>query len=113
MRMNEYQDDAESTAVYPKHRGLEYTALGLAGEAGEYANKVKKIVRGDDPYPTRRPMVEGNVWEMADELGDVLWYVAMAARELNVSLEQVAQRNLAKLALRKENGVLRGKGDNR
>lgn len=102
--MDEYQEAARQTAVYPHHKGLEYTALGLAGEAGEYANKVKKIVRGDS---------DGNAWEMADELGDVLWYVAMAARELNISLEQVARRNMTKLADRKERGQLRGSGDER
>ena len=102
--MNEYQKAAEATAVYPRRKGLEYTAVGLAGEAGEYANKVKKIVRGDE---------SGNAWEMADELGDVLWYVAMAARELNISLEQVASRNLAKLADRKDRDKLKGSGDSR
>lgn len=103
--MDEYQKTAESTAIYPRDKGLEYTALGLVGEAGEYANKVKKIVRDAGEG--------GNAWEMADELGDVLWYVAMAARELNISLEQVASRNMTKLADRQMRGKLGGSGDKR
>ncbi|MDX8383738.1 MAG: nucleoside triphosphate pyrophosphohydrolase family protein, partial [Ghiorsea sp.] len=96
--MNEYQDRAAETALYPSEQGLSYTALGLAGEAGEVANKVKKIIRDAD---------QDNGHEMAErldgivaELGDVLWYVAMVAKECGSSLEDIANSNLAKLRSR-------------
>lgn len=103
MNLNDYQDIAQSTAVYPNARGLEYVALGLAGEAGEFANKVKKVIR-DGTYDQAA---------LADELGDVLWYLAMAAYEIDVSLSWIAQRNVTKLAERKRAGTLKGSGDNR
>ncbi len=103
MRLNDYQHEAASTAIYPKAKGLEYTTLGLVGEAGELANKVKKILRGDSV----------DFFALRDELGDVLWYVAALATELGYPLEIVAKRNLEKLASRKERGVTKGEGDNR
>lgn len=105
MEFIEYQNRARETAVYPPERGLEYVSLGLVGEAGEFANKVKKIVRGDYPPPTPG--------EIAAELGDVLWYVAMAATELGISLEEIAWDNVEKLAERKRREMLKGSGDNR
>ena len=105
MKMNEYQEQAASTAIYGNHTndGLTYTALGLAGEAGEVADKVKKILRGDSI----------DLATIRDELGDVLWYVAMVAKELGYPLDVVAKRNIEKLASRKERGVTKGDGDNR
>jgi len=101
--MDEYQAAAEATAIYPPNVGLEYTALGLVGEAGEYANKVKKLLR--DGYIDR----EGCI----DELGDSLWYLANAAKEQGTTLDEVARRNMTKLADRQERGQLRGSGDER
>lgn len=103
--MNEYQRRAAYTAIYPNDLGLPYTALGLAGEAGEFANKVKKIIRdGETPID----------WlALADELGDVLWYVAMAGEEMGYSLEEIGLRNLDKLQRRQEQGKLGGSGDQR
>lgn len=101
--MNDYQEAAESTAIYPVARGLEYTALGLAGEAGEYANKIKKVIR-DGTYDSDA---------LAGELGDVLWYLAMAAKEIGVPLAVIAQRNLQKLLTRQAAGKLGGSGDDR
>lgn len=93
----EYETDAAEFARYEgKLPGVVYVALGLAGEAGEVANKVKKIYRDDGGEIT----VERRS-EIIDELGDVLWYAAMLAKELGVSLENVALRNLAKLEQRK------------
>ncbi len=108
MKLNEYQKHAESTAQYPDDEGLYYTALGLAGEAGEYCDKLKKVIRDQD----------GNLTEcrreaLMKELGDVLWYVANAAAELGYKLENVAEANLSKLFDRKERGVIKGSGDNR
>lgn len=108
--MNEYQIAASTTAKYPGAGtwiGLVYTMLGL-GEAGELQGKAKKILRDDDFVLTdeRREA-------MAAELGDVLWYVAMAANELGYELEEIAQDNLSKLSSRSERGVIGGSGDDR
>jgi NTP pyrophosphatase (non-canonical NTP hydrolase) len=104
----EYQSGAESTAMYPAEIGLAYVTLGLAGEAGEIANKVKKVYRDQQGVPTAE-----TVEKLADELGDVLWYCAMLASELGYNLADVASRNYEKLMSRKERGVIRGDGDNR
>lgn len=124
--LNEYQEGALETAVYPGRGalfGLNYTALGLNGEAGEFADKVKKILRDGKPEDVRASLFDTVVRArliglvrrdaLILELGDVLWYVATAAAELNVSLEEVAFRNLRKLEGRKARGVLGGSGDDR
>ena len=98
-----YQDFTDSTAVYPARLGLEYTALGLASEAGEFAGKVKKAIR-DNTYDADA---------MAAELGDVLWYLARAAAELDIHLSDIAKENIDKLKSRKDRGKLKGNGDNR
>jgi len=95
MNLNEYQDLRAVYTVYKKQHfadGLVYSVLALCGESGELANKLKKHLRkGTEPD---REM-------LADELGDCLWYVAAVAAELGISLEEVAQMNLRKLAARK------------
>lgn len=98
-----YQDFTDSTAVYPARLGLEYTALGLASEAGEFAGKVKKAIR-DNTYDTDA---------MASELGDVLWYLARAAAEIDYHLSTIAEMNVEKLKSRKERNVISGSGDTR
>jgi NTP pyrophosphatase (non-canonical NTP hydrolase) len=105
MTLDEYQQAAMATAVYPNspHNALLYTALGLASEAGEYAGKVKKLLR-DAEFSRAAALAE---------LGDVLWYVAAAANALGVTLDTVAQGNIDKLADRKARDVLRGSGDYR
>lgn len=107
LTFNEYQQQANETAVYPGHVGLQYTTLGLVGEAGEFANKLKKILRdkGGD--------IEGNKQDLIDELGDVLWYVAMISKELGIPMGTVAEGNIAKLAARKSKGTIHGSGDGR
>jgi NTP pyrophosphatase (non-canonical NTP hydrolase) len=105
--MNVYQRKALTTAVYPKDIGLEYTVLGLVGEAGELANKLKKIVRGD---VVRSTDTEN---QLAEELGDVLWYVAMVAKELGYNLSEIGHKNLLKLADRAARNQIKGSGDNR
>ena len=107
MDLNTYQDQAGLTALYPG-RGANpiYPALGLCGEAGEVADKIKKVIRdhqGQFSDPCREAI--------ALELGDVLWYVAQLAHELGYSLENVAQANLDKLASRAESQVISGSGD--
>lgn len=98
-----YQDFTDSTAIYPPEKGLEYTALGLASEAGEFAGKVKKAIR-DNTYDADA---------MAAELGDVLWYLARAAAELDYHLSTIAEMNVEKLKSRKERNVISGSGDTR
>lgn len=108
MKMDFYQKRASEFAVYPRAHALPYVALGLTGEAGELANKVKKILRGD-PGAVNAEALDA----MIRELGDVLWYVAAMATELGVTLEDVALLNLAKLGGRLEGGTIRGSGDER
>jgi NTP pyrophosphatase (non-canonical NTP hydrolase) len=108
MTFNEYQDKAGKTALYPKDQGLTYTILGLNGEAGELAEKYKKIIRD-----CKGVVSEEQNQAMLKELGDVLWYVAMCAKELGHDLESVAQLNLVKLSSRKDRDKLHGSGDNR
>lgn len=111
MKFNEYQKQAITTAVYPADVALPYLALGLAGEAAEVANKAKKVLRGDyDDNPER---AEQALAQIAKELGDTLWYIAVLADELGVDLDEVALNNLAKLHNREVNGTLKGSGDER
>lgn len=109
---DEYQALTESTAIYPEagsgsELALAYAALGL-GESGEVQGKIKKIIRDDGGIVTTAKRTE-----IKKELGDILWYVGRVARELNLSLSDVAADNLIKLLDRKERDVLGGSGDNR
>lgn len=103
-----YQDACNRTAVYPEDVGLMYCMLGLAGEAGEMCNKLKKVYRDDNGELSPEVAVE-----LLDELGDCLWYAAQIATELGGSLGHVAASNLDKLASRARRGTLRGSGDKR
>lgn len=109
MDFNEYQQKSRKTAAYPAiGHPVVYPTLGLANEAGEVAGKVKKVFRdrgGEINEETRRALQA--------ELGDVLWYLSQVCTELGISLEEVAESNLAKLHDRLERGVIRGDGDNR
>ncbi|HLB20954.1 MAG TPA: nucleoside triphosphate pyrophosphohydrolase family protein [Solirubrobacteraceae bacterium] len=108
MELSQYQRVSRRTAEYPREAWLAYPALGLAGEAGEVAEHAKKAIRDDagEVSPQRRE-------QMAKELGDVLWYVAQLASELELDLDEVAQTNLDKLLSRQRRGVLSGSGDER
>lgn len=99
--LGQYQSDALASAVYPDQggrAGLVYTILGLCGEAGELANKLKKHMRNETPI---------NETVLADELGDVLWYVAAVSREINRDLGDLAFLNINKLNQRKEVGTIK------
>ena len=88
---------------------MEYLTLGLTGEAGEIANKVKKFIRDgapQDEYQAKRIQI-------AYEIGDVMWYCAVLAEELDMDLGHIMEKNLEKLADRKKRGTLSGSGDNR
>ena len=108
MDLVEYQRLSRSTAQYPRNQALTYPALGLAGEAGEFADHAKKVIRDDGGEVTT-----GRREAMAKELGDVLWYVAQLASELELDLDEIAQMNLDKLRSRQQRGVLSGEGDDR
>ena len=115
MNFNEYQKIARSTAIYPKEYKVIYPALGLCGEAGEVAEKIKKTVRGDMD-DVAAELGTNKVWasgEIAKELGDVLWYVAALADDLGVTLDQVANWNVDKLQRRMKWKNIKGDGDNR
>lgn len=110
LTFDDYQEGTGHTAVYPGRgtlMGLLYAALGL-GEAGELQGKVKKMLRDDDGMLTERRRIE-----IADELGDLLWYASAVSAEIGIPLGLVAQANLEKLQDRKTRGVLRGDGDKR
>lgn len=108
MKLNEYQEKASKTAQYPEDVAIAYVTMGLAGEAGEISNKVKKIYRDQNGVIN----AEGRE-DLAKELGDVLWYVAMMSKELGYSLEEVALKNVEKLQSRHSRGVISGDGDDR
>jgi NTP pyrophosphatase (non-canonical NTP hydrolase) len=109
MDLNTYQEQARSTAIYPNlGSNIIYPSLGLCGEAGEVAEKVKKIIRDDQGVIT-----DVKRDQIAKELGDVMWYVSQLAAEIDYSLGDIAQLNLDKLFSRKERGVIQGSGDNR
>ena len=103
-----YQKVALTTAIYPREQAIIYPTLGLTGEAGEVANKVKKIIRdGSDSKD------EKLVSEIKSEIGDCLWYIAVLADDFNIKLSDIASANIEKLAKRKTKGTIHGSGDNR
>tara|TARA_Y100001951_G_C11028207_1_gene123485 strand:+ start:186 stop:500 length:315 start_codon:yes stop_codon:yes gene_type:complete len=104
--MDSYQRVARKTVIYPRKQMIIYPALGLAGEAGEVCEKVKKYLRQDYDLDELKEIVE-------DELGDVLWYIANLATDLGLSLDNLAAKNLAKLHDRQNRNVLQGDGDDR
>lgn len=106
MQMNDYQTCARETALYPEDQGICYTALGLVGEAGEVAEKIKKMIRDNKP-------MEDVQLDILRELGDVLWYIANVAHEFDLTLDEVAEANILKLRSRVERGKIHGDGDNR
>ena len=139
MNFKEYQEKASQTAIYPNFNRLivdrlveidaisinevesneyqkieniaknpYYPALGLAGEIGEFCNKLKKVMRDKNGEITEEFRKDS-----AKEIGDILWYVSALCSELNIDLEDVAEKNIEKLFSRKDRGVLGGSGDNR
>jgi NTP pyrophosphatase (non-canonical NTP hydrolase) len=109
MLLSDYQSRSRATAVYPNQGdNLLYPTLGLCGEAGEVAEKIKKMVRDDDGI-----LSDERRAALSKELGDVLWYVAQIATEAHLDLEAIAEENIAKLLSRHERNVLSGSGDDR
>jgi NTP pyrophosphatase (non-canonical NTP hydrolase) len=127
MELNEYQKLTNNTALYHKNildfinnppvaptaaivdiLEFSYVTMGLVGEAGEIANKVKKIIRDK-----KCCVSQSDIDDLTKELGDVLWYVSELASQLGKSLSTVAKGNIDKLSKRKEAGTLQGNGDDR
>lgn len=115
MTFDEYQKLAQRTDILgdgkPKdanHPAYVAKILGLVGEAGEVAEKYKKIIRDQEGILTK-----DDVTNITKELGDVIWYAAMLAKYMDQPFETVAQTNIDKLQARKKRGTLQGKGDNR
>lgn len=108
MNMEDYQTQASKTAIYPDCEIVVYPALGLVSEAGEVAGKVKKVLRDNNGSfdPVQREKI-------AEEIGDVLWYIAALCTDLDIGMETIAQRNLDKLNSRMARGVIAGSGDHR
>ena len=109
MNFRMYQTESRKTAIYPDiGKNFTYPTLGLCGESGEIAEKIKKIIRD------KRGIISSEDSEsIKKELGDVLWYVANLAAELNLDLQAVAEENLEKLKDRQIRNVLHGSGDTR
>jgi NTP pyrophosphatase (non-canonical NTP hydrolase) len=109
MNFDEYQERSRKTAIYPNiGSNIQYPALGLCGECGEIAEKIKKIMR-DKAGIVALDDREG----IRQELGDVLWYVAALCSELDLKLNDVAEFNMLKLKSRQDRSILHGNGDNR
>jgi NTP pyrophosphatase (non-canonical NTP hydrolase) len=109
MLLSDYQSRSRATAVYPRAGdNLLYPTLGLCGEAGEVADKIKKMVRDDDGI-----LSDERRAALAKELGDVLWYVAQIATEADLDLDAIAEANIQKLLSRRDRNVLSGSGDDR
>lgn len=116
MTFDEYQIKALETATYPDlGHNIVYPAMGLAGEAGEVLDKIKKHWRNTNSIvqELRETLTVQQVQAIVRELGDVLWYINAMAKELGSSLEEVATINLEKLYDRRDRGVIKSEGDNR
>ena len=108
MNLDDYQTQAGKTAIYDDADAVVYPLLGLCSEIGELHGKYKKLLRDSNGLST--PQFRE---EMAAELGDVLWYLAVLSQDLGQSLDRTAEMNLEKLSERKKRGTLVGSGDNR
>lgn len=114
--LNEYQQGALETAVYPAEYKVIYPALGMNGESGEVADKVKKVIRDCVVIHSSDGAIllsDDKRLELAKEVGDVLWYVATMAHDIGYSLEEIANMNYDKLRSRKDRGKISGSGDDR
>lgn len=108
LSLNAYQQAALKTAIYPNDNNISYLALSLCGEAGEIADKVKKVLRDKDGR-----FYQPDIHAIANELGDVFWYAANLAHVLGYKLSDIAQLNIDKINSRMERGTLHGSGDTR
>jgi|ERR1041384_1601609 NTP pyrophosphatase (non-canonical NTP hydrolase) len=102
----EYQEATAKTAIYPKHRAIEYCVVGLAGESGELAGKYSKVIRDD-----KEQISEERRQAMLYEMGDVFWFLSELSTSLGYTLQEVANTNINKLQDRYNRGKLSGEGD--
>lgn len=109
MELSDYQHRSRATAVYPDAgSNLLYPTLGLCGESGEVAEKIKKMVRDEGGVLT-----DERRQALSKEMGDTLWYLAQLATEAQLNLDDIAEANLAKLLSRQQRHRLNGSGDDR
>lgn len=108
MDFNQYQKEASKTRIAKYDPPFVYSALGLAGESGEVAEKIKKILRDDDGIVSGEKKEE-----IKKELGDVLWYLSQLSADFGIEFSDIAVSNLEKIRSRKERGQTKGSGDNR
>ena len=109
MDFKAYQEKSRKTATYPSiGYNFIYPTLGLAGEAGEVVEKIKKLIRDKNGAVDEKAKQE-----ITKELGDVLWYLSQLATELGLSLDEIANENLKKLFSRMERDKIQGDGDDR
>lgn len=108
MDMGDYQKQAKAFMIYPESEKITYPILGLVSEAGEVADKYKKIIRDKDGVMSDEDRVE-----MLKEIGDVLWYLSAICTDINMPLHQASLMNLQKLNSRLSRNVIKGSGDNR
>lgn len=108
MNFDVYQNLSRKTAIYKQEHNLVYPTLGLVGESGEVAEKIKKVIRDKNGTVNKATREE-----IKKELGDVLWYMSQLATELGLKLDDIAEENIRKLRSRKKRGKIHGSGDNR
>ena len=106
MELNHYQKIAHGTSLH--NQPIIYPTLGLTGESGEVADKVKKVIRDNDGI-----FSDEMKRSIALELGDVLWYAQELAGDLGYTLEEICQMNIQKIESRQRRGVIHGNGDER
>lgn len=113
MEFSDYQEKSRVTAVYPDiGDNFIYPTLGLAGETGEVVEKIKKLIR-DETITSASKISDEKKEELKKELGDIVWYLAQLATELDLDLNAIAELNIQKLQERQKRGTLHGSGDNR
>jgi NTP pyrophosphatase (non-canonical NTP hydrolase) len=108
MTFNDYQKKASSTVIYPEKLKIVYPLIGMTGETGEVAEKIKKVLRDN-----KGEFSDEKKAEIALEVGDVLWYLSSLASDLGYTLDEIAEMNINKILSRKERNVIHGNGDNR
>lgn len=112
LTFDEYTKRALATAQFDPSLGLIYPALGIAGESGEFVDKIKKEVRNNGRRFGSEMPEESRV-ALAKELGDILWYINQASQQLGYSLKQIASINIEKLEDRVKRNAVKSEGDNR
>lgn len=113
LTLNQYQERARATADYPLlGENLLYPAIGAGEEAGEILGKVKKLWRNKGKTAAK-DLTQEEKDAIIKEVGDNLWYLAAMCNELGITLQYAGEVNLAKLADRRERGVIKSEGDNR